>query len=667
MMFVNISIPNTKFDYLTYKTELDLQVGDLVLVPLRNKFKYGIVVATNVESDFPNIKDVQKIVEKRFIPSGLLKLYEWIASYYLASYGEILKQAFPPQILKKFDILKPEYRIETKVREPVPTSYQNNAIRRILYSLRKNEFKVFLLFGITGSGKTEVYLRVVDDVLKSGGRALILVPEISMTPLLLKRFSERFGRDTVTIHSAMTIKERRQVWYAIKNGIYKIVIGPRSAIFLPIPDLKVIIVDEEHDHSYKEHQQSAKYNARDVAVVRAKIENICVILGSATPQIESYYNAGIGKYELLTLRERIDSRPLPPVEVIDLKQEHGRFISKKFEELLKDVLQNNEQAILFLNRRGFAPSLICPNCGYLVRCPFCKLPLVYHRHFENDVSSFLSCHTCDYKLEYFSICPRCGKSTLLYRGAGIQRIEEVVKNIIKKIEMGANSSEKGERAVEDIVLRLDRDVVRKRGEAETILKKFEEQKAKILVGTQLVTKGFDFPNVTFVGIVNADTILNLPDFRGSEKTFQVLTQVAGRTGRGSKPGRVLIQTYHPEQYSILFGQLQNYPKFYAQEMKLRKELGFPPFSRLILIRLSGKTEKNVWEDAEKVYKSLTHLKNIRIFGPNQSYYYKIKDKYRVYILIKAPLKFDHRKLRFLKQIVLTKTKLEIDVDPIDVF
>jgi len=677
-MLVDIAIPNTKFDYLTYQTELDLQIGDLVLIPLRNKFKYGIVVATNVRCDVPNIKNVQKLVEKNFIPYKLLTLYKWIASYYISSLGEVLKQAFPPRVLKKFEIVKREYEIPVKVKEPVPTYYQNNAIRRILYFLRRNIFKVFLLFGLTGSGKTEVYLRVVSDVLKRGGRALILVPEISMTPLLLKRFTERFGKDVVTIHSALTDKERRRVWYAIKNRLYKVVIGPRSTVFLPIPDLKIIIVDEEHDHSYKEHQQSVKYNARDVAVVRAKIENIGVVLGSATPQIESYYNAGIGKYELLTLKERIESRPLPQVEVIDLKQERGRFISQKFEDMIKEIIQKNEQSILFLNRRGFAPSLVCPNCGYLVRCPFCKLPLVYHRSSEKDGSSVLSCHTCDYKTDYFTYCPQCGKSTLLYRGVGIQRIEEVVNNIVKRgTGNGKREKESGTENVkrvgeegrqeELIVLRLDRDIAKKRGEAEEILKKFEEQKARILLGTQLVTKGFDFPNVTFVGIVNADTILNLPDFRGSEKTFQILTQVAGRAGRGEKPGRVLIQTYHPEQYSILFSQLQNYPKFYAQEMKLRKEVNFPPFSRLILIRLSEKIEKNVWDDAKKIYSLLERTKRIKIFGPNQSFYYKIRDKYRVYILIKAPLKFDHRKLKFLKQIALTKTKLEIDVDPVDVF
>ncbi|MEO0185210.1 MAG: primosomal protein N' [candidate division WOR-3 bacterium] len=660
-MLVDVAIPNTKFDYLTYETDLDLHIGDLVIVPLRNKFNYGIVIATNVKHDIQNLKNVQKLVEKGFIPSKLLLLYKWVSSYYINSLGEVLKQAFPPKVLKKFEIFEREYRDFSRAREPVPNYYQSNAIRRIMYFTKRNIFKVFLLFGITGSGKTEVYLRVVAEILEKGGRALLLVPEISMTPLLLKRFTERFGRDVVAIHSALTIRERRQVWYGIKNGIYKVVIGPRSAVFLPVPDLKIIIVDEEHDHSYKEHQQSVRYNARDVAIVRAKIENIVVVLGSATPQIESYYNAGIGKYELLTLKERIDARPLPMVEVIDLKQEGRKFISKKFEKAIKEVIQKNEQAILFLNRRGFAPSLICPNCGYTVSCPHCRLPLVYHRAHEKDGSSVLSCHTCDYKTTYFTHCPKCGKATLLYRGAGTQRIEEIVKKILNESGQGISNTE------QSLILRLDRDIARKRGEAEMVLRKFEEQKAKILLGTQLVTKGFDFPNVTFVGIVSADTIFNLPDFRGNEKTFQVLTQVAGRAGRGEKPGTVLIQTFHPEQYSILFSQLQNYPKFYAQEMKLRKELNFPPFSRLILIRLSGKTEKEVWDEANKIYSLLKNTRSIKVFGPNQSFYYKIRDKYRVYILIKAPLKFDHRRLKFLRQVKLAKAKLEIDVDPLDVF
>ncbi|MEO0106176.1 MAG: primosomal protein N' [candidate division WOR-3 bacterium] len=659
-MLINVAIPNTKFDYLTYSTEFPVQIGDLVLVPLRNKFKYGIVIQANVKAEVQNIKNVQKLVEREFIPPQLLRLYKWIADYYIATMGEVLRQALPSKVLKKFELLKKEVKAPILAKEPAPTYQQKYAITRILNALTRKEFKVFLLYGITGSGKTEVYLKVVAQVIRRGQRALIMVPEISMTPLLLKRFTERFGNEVIAIHSALTTKERRRIWYAIKKGQFKVIIGPRSSIFIPIPNLKIIIVDEEHDHSYKEQQQSVRYNARDVAVMRGKIENIVVVLGSATPQLESYYNAGIGKYELITLNERIDSRPLPKVEIVDLKTEKRRLLSARFEEAIKEVLKKDEQMILFLNRRGFAPSLVCPHCGYVVRCPYCHLPLVYHKRSEPDKTSILACHTCDYKAQYFSLCPKCNGVTLLYQGAGTQRIEELVDKILRN--EGEIKTDK-----HSLILRLDRDAVRKRGEAEKILKDFEEGRAKILVGTQLVTKGFDFPNVTFVGIVNADTILNLPDFRSGEKTFQILTQVAGRSGRGEKPGRVLIQTFHPEQYSILFSQLQNFPKFYSQEMKVRRELNFPPFSRLVLLRLSGKSEKDVWDEAKRLYENLKLIKNIKLFGPNQSFYYKIREKYRVYILIKAPLKFDHRALRFLKNIKLRSTKLEIDVDPVEVF
>ncbi len=600
------------------------------------------------------------MVERGFIPPQLLKLYKWIADYYIASMGEVLKQALPSVVLKRFELLKKEYEAPILAKGPVPTYQQNYAIIRILNALAKKEFKVFLLYGVTGSGKTEVYLKAIAQVIRRGYRALVMVPEISMTPLLLRRFTERFGNEVISIHSALTVKERRRIWYAIKNGQFKVIIGPRSSIFIPIPNLKIIIIDEEHDHSYKEQQQIVKYNARDVAVMRGKIENIVVVLGSATPQIESYYNAGIGKYELLTLKERIDSRPLPAVEIVDLKTEERRLLSTRFEAAIKEVLKKDEQAILFLNRRGFAPSLICPNCGYVVRCPYCRLPLVYHKKTEPDKTSILACHTCDYKMQYFSLCPKCNGVTLLYQGAGTQRVEELVGKILKK-----DGVVKGDEY--PLILRLDRDAVRKRGEVERILKDFGEGKAKILVGTQLVTKGFDFPNVTFVGIVNADTILNLPDFRSGEKTFQILTQVAGRSGRGGKPGRVLIQTFHPEQYSIIFSQLQNFPQFYAQEMKVRRELNFPPFCRLALVRLSGKNEKDVWDEARRLYENLKVIKDIRLFGPNPSFYYKIREKYRIYILIKAPLKFDHRRLRFLKNIKLKSTKLEIDIDPVEVF
>ena len=328
-MNVDVAVPRTKLDFLTYSTDEALEPGDLVMVPVRNKVKYGVVVKKNSQRTVAGIRAVHHIIEKGFIPDRLLELYWWMADYYLAPLGEVLKVALPSKILKKYEIFEKPARALITARTPEPTYHQNIAIKRIIDALETNHYASFLLHGITGSGKTEVYLRCVKKVIEDGGRALVLVPEISMTPLLQERFEARFQNQVATIHSTLSDKERRQLWHAIKDGKYQVVIGPRSTIFIPIPDLKIIIVDEEHDQSYKEHARMPHYNARDVAVARSKFENIVVVLGSATPQVESFHNTEISKYQLLDLKERIDARPLPKIEIIDLRQETRPFISPK--------------------------------------------------------------------------------------------------------------------------------------------------------------------------------------------------------------------------------------------------------------------------------------------------------------------------------------------------
>lgn len=652
-MKVDVAIPRTRFDFFTYESSERLHVGDLVLVPLRKQLKYGLVVKTNSARLVQGIRKVKEVIEPQFITPTLIKLYTWVADYYLSTLGDVLRLALPSKVMKKYEAVT-RYVELVEAKAPKPTYPQSQAITKITQALQKQVFETFLLYGITGSGKTEVYLRCSERVIQEGGRVLVLVPEISMTPLLHSRFKDRFGDDVVTIHSSLTAKERRHAWFAIKNGDYRVVIGPRSTVFVPIPDLRMIVVDEEHDHSYKEHERTPRYNARDVAVMRGKFENATVVLGSATPQIESYHNAGLGKYKLLTLKERIDKRSLPEIDIIDLRKENKKYISSGLEQRIKQALSNNEQVILFLNRRGFAPHLFCPSCGYVAKCPYCHLPMVFHKPDKNK-EAHLSCHICSHTKRIISRCPECTRGTLLYRGAGTQRIEEIVR---KQLASAAQDS---------AILRLDRDSARKKGQAEKIFHDFEQGTARILLGTQLVTKGFDFPDVTLVGIVNADVVLNLPDFRSSERTFQTLTQVAGRSGRGEKPGIVLMQTYHPEQYSILFSQLQNYPAFYAQEMELRKELNFPPFSRLILLRLKGDEEKAVWKEAKRLAAILARIKDTKLFGPNRSFYYKIRKKYRVFILLKMSKAFKYRRLKFLTSYKTKNCILEIDVDPLETF
>ena len=344
---------------------------------------------------------------------------------------------------------------------------------------------------------------------------------------------------------------------------------------------------------------------------------------------------------------------------MDIRERAKPYISSELQARIEQTVTAGEQSIIFLNRRGFAASLMCPHCGFTARCPFCNLPLVYHKP-EMDKKASLSCHICEYKSPLRSKCPKCNRGTLLYRGAGTQRIEELLKKTLKDLAISAPEDQ-------SLVVRLDRDSVRPKGNMQNILKSFEKGTAKILLGTQLVTKGFDFHDVTLVGIVNADIILHLPDFRSREKTFQVLTQVAGRSGRGKKPGKVLIQTYHPEQYATIFGQLQDYEKFYDNELQMRKELGFPPFSRLILIRLKGTDEKNLLKEANVIHSLLQKTGGFEVYGPNRSFYYKVRKQFRIFIALKLPRNYPHRKLKFLQDLRPAKSRIEIDVDPIDVF
>jgi primosomal protein N' (replication factor Y) len=346
--------------------------------------------------------------------------------------------------------------------------------------------------------------------------------------------------------------------------------------------------------------------------------------------------------------------------MIDLRKETSRYISPVLEESIQQTVQRGDQAIIFLNRRGFAPHLVCPQCGYVARCKYCGLPMVYHKP-EKGEGATLSCHICSHTTKKISMCPQCHRGTLLYRGAGTQRIEDMVNRLFASTD--AMTPE--ERSA--LVLRLDRDIARKRGQAEKIFNEFEQGLARILLGTQLVTKGFDFPEVTLVGIVNADLILNLPDFRSSERTFQILTQVAGRSGRGSKPGRVLMQTYHPEQYAILFSQLQDYPKFYEHELTTREDLDFPPFTRLVLLRIKGTHEAQIMKEAERIVQRVRRIPLIEVYGPNRSFYYKVRKYFRVFVLLKMKKRFNHTQLRFLRSLKLNKCTLEIDVDPMEVF
>jgi primosomal protein N' (replication factor Y) len=523
------------------------------------------------------------------------------------------------------DPLKEEEPVEEKV--PQPNAEQRAIIEKIKGGVDSGKYAPFLLHGVTGSGKTEIYLKVIEEALKLGREALVLVPEISLTPQLVNRFRARFGEAIVLLHSRLSPGERYDGWRRIQRGKVKLAVGTRSAIYAPFEHLGIIIVDEEHDASYKQ-EEKLRYNARDLALVRAQIDNAAVVLGSATPSLESYYNAQGGKLTLLTLKERVEGRPLPTIEVVDMKEEYSntkdrtRELSSRMKEALKERIIHNQQSLLFLNRRGFAPCIICWECGHVFGCPNCSVSLIHHQR-----EKCLQCHYCGYEIPTPDFCPQCGGIRLQLVGWGTERLEEEVKSLLPQAH----------------VERMDRDTTRGKWGHSKVLKRFTTAPKGVLIGTQMIAKGHDIPGVTLVGVICADSSLNFPDFRSSERTFQVLTQVAGRAGRGTIPGEVIIQTFNPNHYSIRASQQQSFSLFYEEEMKFREELKYPPFSRLINFKLEGTSKTKTAACADRLgalaqelwKKGSRYQKEVEILGPSTSPWEKMKGKYRYQMLLKG--------------------------------
>jgi primosomal protein N' (replication factor Y) (superfamily II helicase) len=495
---------------------------------------------------------------------------------------------------------------------------QETLLAEVVRGIRSKRFSPFLIHGVTGSGKTEIYLRAIEEVLAHGQEAIVLVPEIALTPQLLSRFKDRFGENLALLHSRLGRGERYDQWRKIQKGEASIVIGTRSAIFAPFQNIGIIIVDEEHEPSYKQ-EEKLKYHARDLAVVRAKQAEATLLLGSATPSLESYYNAEKGRFRLLQLPERVKGRALPRVEVIDVRKETGLF-SEKVRASLQKSIEEKKQGLLFLNRRGFANFILCPECGFTFKCPNCSVTLTYHLEDRS-----LQCHYCDYQIRAPADCPHCEGHQLRAMGFGTERLEQEMRSCFPGIR----------------VERMDRDTATGKQGHHEILKRFEAGHIDVLVGTQMIVKGHDFPNVTFVGVVSADTSLHFPDFRSSERTFQLLTQVAGRAGRGESTGEVIIQTYTPDHYSILRAKDHDFTGFYREEIQFRKALDYPPFSRLINFRLSGSSEKRTTMAAEELGRIGQSLlkkgygKGIEILGPTTAPFAKRRGKFRLQMLAKG--------------------------------
>ncbi len=537
--------------------------------------------------------------------------------------------------------------------KPELTVHQESVLHDILKGIRSRRFSPFLLHGVTGSGKTEIYLRAIEEVLSQGREAIILVPEISLTPQLLSRFKERFGENLSLLHSGLGRGERYDQWRKVWKGDVKIALGARSAIFAPFKKVGIIIVDEEHEPSYKQ-EEKLRYHARDLAVVRAKQEEATLVLGTATPSLESFYNAEKGKFHLLSLPERIEGKPLPRVEVVDMRGETG-LLSDHLKTALQKNLEDGKQSLLFLNRRGFANFILCPDCGLTFKCPNCSVTLTHHL---TDLS--LRCHYCDYHIPAPGSCPRCRGDRLRGMGIGTERLEQEIRHLFPDARVD----------------RMDRDTTSRRRAHQQILKRLESGKIDILVGTQMIVKGHDYPNVTFVGVVSADTSLHFPDFRSSERTFQLLTQVAGRAGRGDILGEVVIQTFNPDHYSILKAKVHDFTGFYQEECQFRKALDYPPFSRLINFRLSGNSEKRTKTNAEALggigrdLLKKRYPKGIEILGPSAAPFAKMKGKFRWQMLVKGKSsQLLHQFAQELASHIESQEKaggvrLDIDVDPV---
>ncbi|MCK9408806.1 MAG: primosomal protein N' [Bacteriovoracaceae bacterium] len=553
---------------------------------------------------------------------------------------------------------------------------QEECVNAITAQFETSTQKTFLLHGITGSGKTQVYIESIRRILERGKTAIVLIPEISLTPQTVKRFQVHFGNNVVWMHSRMSDGERHDAWRSIRAGMYSIVIGPRSALFAPLKNIGLIIVDEEHESSYKQFDASPRYNARDVAIVRSAAYRAVVVLGSATPSIESYANALQGRYTLLTLPERADNAVLPPVTIVNMVDERKRLfadakmkakelgkkafdnlsrsISPLLESKIRDRLEKKEGIILLQNRRGFAPFIECTSCGHVEQCDHCNVTMTYHA-----TKKHMRCHYCGKVKPPPTVCPQCGGFEFSMSGFGTQRVEQELTSLFPTA----------------IVSRMDMDTTSQKGSHEKILRHFGEGGANILLGTQMVAKGLDFPRVTLVGVISADTQMMLPDFRSAEKTFQLLTQVAGRAGRSTLAGEVVIQTSQPKHYALKYVQEHDFVGFYTEEVEYRRSINYPPFSRIIVIEFKGKNESAVERLAQEAGKRLfTLLKREFILGPSPAVLSKIKNDYRWQIIIKASKELDqngtrarHSAARVAMELqssaIKQNVKIIVDVDP----
>lgn len=616
--------------------------------------KKKVIVLKN--EDLSNIKNpdgYKKIVEFFKTNSGKYTKSELINEHSISQYK--LNKLIENEVLsiEEESVFRYNDRVYNKDSAKTLTIEQENIIREYINS----DDKMFLLKGVTGSGKTEVYMKLVERVLLEGKSAIILVPEIALTPQMIERFKGRFGVNVALFHSKLSDGERFDEWFRVKEGKAKVIVGARSAIFLPAKNLGLIIIDEEHENTYKS-EQNPKYQTKEIAEYLSELKGCKVILGSATPSIETYYRALTGEMKLLELNSRVDNKPMPPMKVIDMRNElkggNKSLFSRELFIAIQERLKRKEQIILFLNRRGFSTFVSCRSCGYVFKCDECDISMTYHKN------GLLICHYCGKTKREPRECPKCHSKYVKFFGAGTQRVEEEVKKYFNNVR----------------ILRMDVDTTRDKHSYERIYNTFKNGEADILIGTQMVSKGLDFKNVTLVGILAADMSINIPDYRAAERTFQIITQVAGRAGRGDKQGEVLIQTYTPQHYSLQYAVNYDYEGFYEKEFTVRAMMKYPPFGKLLLINGTSKKEellKNFMHKITMMIKPLVEsCLDIEILGPIPCMISKVKENYRWQIVIKG--EFDSYFSKNIKEILYDENKnvyndirISMDINPNNLF
>lgn len=631
-----------------YIDGIRLLIPQGVLKGINNKYKLVVAltdkkVSFEIKEKYNDILSFIKDNNGKFNKSELNKIYG-LSTYKI---NKLINEGYLK--VEEEIVYRYNYKEYINYKEKDLTEDQIKAIDEIENS-NKN---VFLLKGVTGSGKTEVYMNLVKKAIDNEKSAIILVPEISLTPQMIERFKGRFGREVAVFHSKLSDGERYDEWYRVKEGKAKVVIGARSALFLPLQNLGIIIIDEEHENTYKS-EQNPRYVTREVAEYISTVKNCKVILGSATPSIETYYRAISGEIELVELKYRVDNKPMPEIEIIDMREELNSgnisMFSRKLFSEIKKTLEKNEQIILFLNRRGFSTFVSCRSCGYVFKCSKCDISMTYHKN------GYLICHYCGNGQMQPKSCPKCKSKYVKHFGTGTERVEEEVKKYFPNAK----------------VLRMDMDTTRNKNSHESIYNSFKNGEGDILIGTQMISKGLDFENVTLVGILAADMSLNVPDYRSAERTFQIVTQVSGRAGRGSKQGRVILQTYSPNDYSLNYAKNYDYEGFYNEEFTTRGLMYYPPFGKILLINVSSKNEnllKNFMNTLKQEL-SVVHNdnENIEFLGPVPCIISKIKDNFRWQIIFKGDISLEFckkikDKLYQLNKNVYNEIKVTIDINP----